>query len=221
MKVLVISAVILAGAVAPVRFANSEPSPLSLEIGLLGGLSEATRFRAEGEPGALDVRYRGQYIGGVSTRLNFARVSYLGLGVQVETLFVGRGAEIYSGGEKLGASNMGYLDFPVLAVSRFELSRYVKSRIAIGPRFSVLLDAERIGRNGDTSDESDFWDPFDVGLLAAANLSLEVSDLWSVAIEARYDQGLTNIDDKDENPGRRHRAFFFLVGVEWELWREN
>lgn len=190
-----------------------------VSAGVLGGPNWVTRARVEGSPGAGSVEYRSGLFFGGSSRLLYRMSPQLSVGAQAEVLFAKRGANLKLDGVDAGSTDMSYLDVPMLGYARVPLWGDMSVDILLGARLSILLNAARVGVNGDRLDESEYWDATDVGAIFGLGTSVLVTRKLSVAVSGRYDFGLTNIDDANgPSPGRRHRAFFLGVGVDWELW---
>lgn len=190
-------------------------------LGARLGLGWTTAVRAEGSPGELTGDYRGGFSFGLSSYLDVVTSSAVGLGGQLDILFVQKGNILELDGTKYGEDGFHYLDIPLMMRPSLHVLESLRLHATIGPRIGILVGAESIGTNGDVRDVSEFYDRIDVGLSVGAGALVDIGSRAALVLEARYDHGFTNIDDTQENPGIRHRTIFFTLGVDWEIWRKG
>lgn len=194
---------------------------ISAGLGARLGLGWTTAERAEGSPGELKGDYRGGFSFGLSSYLDVFTVSAVELGGQLDILFIQKGNILELDGRKYGEDGFHYLDIPVMMRPSLHVLEPFRIHAVAGPRIGILLGAESVGINGDVRDVAEFYDRIDVGLSVGAGALVNIGSRAALVLEARYDHGLTNIDDTQENPGIRHRTIFFTLGVDWEIWRKG
>jgi len=85
-----------------------------------------------------------------------------------------------------------YIDIPVLARYNIPTEGNIKPAIFAGPYLGILMS----GKQGD-KDVKDELKSTDFGLVFGAGIDLKVGAKGTVAIDARYNLGLSNTNDED------------------------
>lgn len=205
---------------SPALAYGEDESPMSAGLGARAGLGWTTLFRAEGTPGVATINYQTGLSFGLSSYLDVQASARWLLGVQLDASWIQKGRKVELDGVDYGKDRFQYLDIPVLIRPALRVLEPLRIHATAGPRIGFLLGAEQVEINGSKEDLSDFYDRIDVGLSVGAGLLVDIGSRTVLSLEARYDQGLTNVNDASENPGIRHRSIFFTLGVDWELWRK-
>jgi opacity protein-like surface antigen len=138
------------------------------------------------------------------------------LAVQPEILFASEGMNIDRDGETLGAYHLSYIEIPLMARVGVRVTRDVSPYVLIGPQLGILLAAEFEDSGGEFDDIKDGLKTADFGLLFGTGVSLDVAAIkGALNLEARYDLGLTDINDAGAGGFVKNRAFFVLLGYQY------
>ncbi len=133
-----------------------------------------------------------------------------GLSVQPEFLFTMMGTKFSEDGVEAKA-NINYVQIPILVKKKFGAgSKQVQPFVAVGPGIGFRTSAKLASDDFDIpEDEADFKDE-----TKATTFSLIFAggvNVGPASVEARYDLGLTDIDDGAEST-IKGRTFSILVG---------
>jgi len=156
---------------------------------------------------------------GVSTslRVGFAAGGFLsirfggGFSIQPEVLFTQKGVKLevsdgaLSGDVKYQAD---YLDVPVLA--RVTFGKGVRGYLFAGPSFDIKLNAKmKIGIMGQSEEEdiSDDVEDFEFAVVFGGGV-----EFGPLLLEARWSEGLSNLNTDPAEPELKSRTILFLVG---------
>jgi opacity protein-like surface antigen len=194
--------------------AQADETTPSFGLGVTGAYSRVTFFRGSGVEGVAKLRSRNSFAFGINSHYRLYATDRIQFGVQPELLYARRGVRVEYAGSNSGYQ-LDYLELPLLGRILLLTSGAVQPYVAVGPRFGLLLSAERTDANGSVRDESDDTNTFDLGFSAGAGALIHVGSRVMISIEGRYDQSLMNrIDDNvDTTADQRHRAFFLMLGV--------
>ena len=135
--------------------------------------------------------------------------------LHLEPMYVQKGAHFdfidTAGDARRDRVDLGYLEIPILAKYRILASK-TSPYILAGPSVAWLLSAKQ-GNRSSIDDIKDQRKSLDIGIGGGAGIFL-TSDRLKIFIEARYNYGLTNIDDTSEdNSTLRNNGFRFFLGV--------
>jgi len=86
-----------------------------------------------------------------------------------------------------------YIDVPVLARYNIPMEGNIKPAIFAGPYLGFLMSA----KEGD-EDIKDYLKSTDFGLVLGAGIDLKAGEKGTLAIDARYNLGLSNINDSED-----------------------
>jgi len=146
------------------------------------------------------------------------------LQMQPELLFAQKGANYdadFGFGQAKGSMALSYIEVPVLVRwVAFPDSRFRPALLG-GGAFSLLIssthDYSTTGRNPSEQTGADLNNirRFDLGLVLGFELELEAFGRTFIA-EARYEEGLVDVDESDEGDSVRNRTFSITLGLFWE-----
>lgn len=152
-----------------------------------------------------------------SLRVGFAAGGFVairfdgGFSIQPEVLFTQKGVKFeaseggFSGDVTFKAD---YLDVPILA--RYTFGKGLRGYVFAGPSLDFKLSAKvKIGVLGESDEEdvSDDIEDFEFALAFGGGI-----ELGPVLLEARWSEGLTNLNTEDEEPALKSRTILFLFG---------
>lgn len=152
-----------------------------------------------------------------SLRVGFAAGGFLsirfggGFSIQPEVLFTQKGVklEVSDGGLSSNVKYQAdYLDVPVLA--RVTFGKGVRGYLFAGPSFDIKLNAKmKIGIMGESDEEdiSDDVEDFEFAVVFGGGV-----ELGPLLLEARWSEGLSNINVDPDEPELKTRTILFLVG---------
>ena len=137
----------------------------------------------------------------------FATIKISKVAIQPELIFSQQGAQFELGGLDL-ESNFSYLNVPVM------LKLYLVGglNVQVGPQFGFLLSGDQeapdINGNITEADVQDFYksSDFSVGLGAGIDLPFDLT------VDARYNLGISEIDDDESIDATRNQVFQVSVG---------
>lgn len=187
--------------------------------GVKAGLSIATvGGDAVGE--ADDVESRTTFAGGFFAQANLSPH----FGLRFEGLFVGKGAR-GNEGDIEGTLEFGYVELPMLLVGRAPVSQTITLSAFAGPTLGINVGADAEVAFGAFSIDQDISDQiadFEFGLAFGVGADFEVGSVVLV-LDARYDMGLTSIDDGLSETGEdldlQNRAWLIMAGVGFPIGR--
>lgn len=161
----------------------------------------------------ISYRYGVSYGAGAYGYLDMHAGSWGHIGIQPELLWVRRATRAVIDDTILSDSyRLDSIDLAVLGRASYSVSDRVTLHAAAGPRLGFQLDAKRTDINGNIQDLDDLR-KFELGVSIAAGGAIELMPRFSLMLEGRYDQGLVDIANADEEVDLRHRAFFLMLGV--------
>jgi opacity protein-like surface antigen len=141
------------------------------------------------------------------------------IAAQPEVLYVAKGTNLDVDGDTLGAYHLSYIEIPLLARVGFQATRSLAPYLLLGPELGILLSAELENSRGEFSDSSDGLKKTDVGLVIGGGVALDIAALaGALNIDARYDLGLTDINDTGMGGFVKNRAFFVTLGYQYGAW---
>lgn len=179
-------------------------------FGVLGGAD----FSKPGGKDATDVK--GQYVGfavGGFVTIQVARA----FAIEPEVLYVRKGAKIEPSGGGKGKFRVPYVEIPVLAKFRVPPrgSSIVSPHAYVGPALAFKTGCHASFTDGTTtiSGKCDAQ-PFDAKI-KSTDVSLVFGagvDIGRAMIDARYDLGLSQLDNSGANMDSKNRTFYLLAG---------
>jgi len=194
-KLLSVSA-LLFGAVTVASAQESNAESMKVSYGIKGGVNFATLNGAA--PVSPDSRTN--FNAGVFVELPVAQI----FSVQVEALYSGQGAELYSDNVKSKLA-LDYINVPVLA--KFYIVKGLS--IEAGPQFSFLLNDEvTVEGNTSPSPYRGNLKTFEFGV--SGGLTFQTSS--GVFAQARYNQGITDVID-----GLNAQNSVFQLGIGYKF----
>jgi hypothetical protein len=118
-----------------------------------------------------------------------------------EVLFTIKGAKINTIGDVYLTNLFMYFELPLLAKMTFLSGHRVQPNIFIGPAFDLTIMA--------TNDVAVLEDirSYDLGIVFGAGI-----DVWKISIDVRFNIGLLNFDQSDDDIDLKNRTFSFMVG---------
>jgi hypothetical protein len=202
--------------------ANTAPGQVPFMTGFQGGLSIAsTRVDPEGSwPGL------GSQTGvtiGVFASIRLADFLY----IQPEIQFVQRGAKQDAGictgpggPQPLGQSTVtikyDYLTLPLLVVAKFQTGQFVPF-VFVGPDIAFRVRAEMVLECANLEPEifaaEDQISIRDFSLDFGAGVEYQLTKVFSILLNGRYNLGLTNINEALFSPSWKSRGGQVLLGV--------
>jgi len=126
--------------------------------------------------------------------------------IQPEVLYTMKGAKYEDAG---GTENfkLAYIEIPVLAKLMLATQSNIKPNFFAGPALGILLSAKA----GDT-DVKDQTKSTDFGFILGAGLNFNMASGGAITLDARYNMGLTNINDSSDDAKSKNSVLSFLVG---------
>lgn len=145
----------------------------------------------------------------------FATIKIAKFAIQPELVYSSQGSELRFEGFEKTKSNFNYLNVPVL----LKLYLIGGLNLQIGPQFGFLLGANseddiaeqainEISNSEDISDLKDAFNGSDVSLGLGAGIDLP----FGLTADARYNLGLSEIDDSEALGATRNQVFQISLG---------
>jgi opacity protein-like surface antigen len=184
------------------------------------GMSLATQGTPAPFGTDIDSGYKPGLAIGVTATLGLYRNSpdLLGffIAAQPEVLYAHKGVNLDLDGETIGAYHLSYIEIPVLARAGFRVTPNLAPYLLFGPEFGILLTAELENSRGEFSDSKDGLKTTDVGLVFGGGVAIDIAAIkGTINVEARYDLGLTDINDTGAGGFVKNRAFFVMLGYQY------
>jgi hypothetical protein len=136
-----------------------------------------------------------------------------GLAIQPEFLYTQKGVKVQSTGTTIGEDfrvKLDFLDVPVLA--RYTVGKGIRGYVFAGPSFDFKLSAKvkSSGPGGVEEDISSDVKTFEFAVVFGGGV-----ELGPVLLEARWSEGLTNLDTASGggSPSIKTRTFLVLGGL--------
>jgi hypothetical protein len=152
-----------------------------------------------------------------SLRVGFAAGGFLairfggGFSIQPEVLFTQKGVKLEVSESGLSGDvtyKADYLDVPILA--RYTFGKGLRGYVFIGPSLDFKLNAKmKVGILGESEEEDISEDVEDFEFALAFGGGVE---LGPVLLEARWSEGLTNLNTAKDEPELKSRTILFLFG---------
>jgi hypothetical protein len=152
-----------------------------------------------------------------SLRVGFAAGGFLairfggGFSIQPEVLFTQKGVKLDVSESGLSGDvtyKADYLDVPILA--RLTFGKGVRGYVFAGPSFDIKLNAKmKVGIMGQSEEEdiADQVEDFEFAVAFGGGV-----ELGPVLLEARWSEGLSNLNTAKDEPELKSRTILFLVG---------
>lgn len=222
-KRLWIAAVCVLLCISPVAHAQDETRTADsprLTLGPALSMSLATQGTPEPFGNDIDSGYKLGFAAGVAATLSLYRDSPARPGffiaAQPEVLYVQKGVNLDLDGETIGAYHLSYIEIPLLARAGFQVTQSLAPYLVFGPELGILLTAELENSRGDFSDTKDGLTATDLGLVFGGGVAIDIAAIkGAINVEARYDLGLTDINDTGAGGFVKNRAFFVLLGYQY------
>lgn len=213
---------VLLRVVPPVRADESpgDSHPSRLTLGAALGMSMATQSTPEPFGTDIDAGNKAGLAVGVAATASLYRplteTSGFFLDAQPEILYIAKGTNLDVDGETLGAYHLSYIEIPLLARAGFQVTQNLAPYLLLGPELGILLTAELENSRGEFSDIKDGLAATDFGLVFGGGLAIDIAALkGTLNVDARYDLGLTDINDTGAGGYVKNRAFFVMLGYQY------
>ena len=209
-----------AGLLAGLVFAAASPAVAQsgggrgAAFGVLGGATFSTLGGPDAAP--FNFKNRASFAFGGFAQLGVSR----NFAIEPQLLYIRKGAKA-SNANVTFAARIGYLEVPVLLTARFPSGKPggVSPFFQAGPAVGFKLDCKILGTNGTISISSNCQDlDPDPALIKSTDLSLVFGagvDFGRARVTARYELGLSKIDDSSNASDVKNRSIVVLVG--WTL----
>lgn len=142
--------------------------------------------------------------------------------LRFEGLVVGKGAAAEEN-DLESALNLDYLEFPILLVAQTPVSEAVTLSAFAGPAIGFNIGAEAELEFGELEFDTDIEDDvagFEFGVAFGVGAAFKAGSVV-IVLDARYDLGLTSIDDglsaTDEDLDLQNQAWIVMAGVGFPL----
>jgi len=201
---------------------------VTLVIALAGavqGLGAQTQTRFGPMGGVAVSNFHGADVGsGVNSRTSFAVGAFATFGisknfaVEPQAFYIEKGATVDVGGGVTGTFKVHYIEVPLLFKLVFPMEGKITPNLFAGPavafRTTCKLQADSAGVTSEANcsdvgaaiKSTDFIAAFGAGV-----------DIGPVAIQGRYDLGLTKIDDTSSPADVKNKTWLFTAGLRLPL----
>lgn len=138
------------------------------------------------------------------------------LDVQPEVLYVAKGTNLDRDSETLGAYHLSYIEIPLLVRAGFRVAPNLAPYLLFGPELGILLSAELENSRGEFEDTKEGLKTTDFGLVFGGGVAIDIAAIkGALNVDARYDLGLTDINDTGAGGFVKNRAFFVMLGYQY------
>jgi hypothetical protein len=178
----------------------------NLQFGISGGI-DAARLALSGASGG-PLKYKNDIAGGLSLEATISD----NFGVQLEANFSRQGTAIVADdGSTAGSFNLDYITIPVL----IKLYGTPRLNFFAGPQVGLLLSGKSKQQGVEDQDVKDQFKSTDF----YAVFGSEYKFANGIFVNARYNLGLSNINDQDVDPQPdfKNRYFSFRIGYAFKL----
>lgn len=186
-------------------FFSTEKSDQPITFGVRAGLNFANMSWEE-DHSSLSLDSRTAFNVGLSVDFPLLQSMYIQSGLYLSS----KGCKEKSGSEEITMSPM-YLEIPVLASYRYDISESTQLQLNVGPYFGYGIGGKYEAEKGDYSYDEDFFEDddinkFDCGLQIGAGVTF-----GKVYVGCGYQFGMANIID-DSDLSVKHKNFMINVG---------
>lgn len=186
-------------------FFSTEKSDQPITFGVRAGLNFANMSWEE-DHSSLSLDSRTAFNVGLSVDFPILQSMYIQSGLYLSS----KGCKEKSGSEEITMSPM-YLEIPVLASYRYDISESTQLQLNVGPYFGYGIGGKYEAEKGDYSYDEDFFEDddvkkFDCGLQIGAGVTF-----GKVYVGCGYQFGMANIID-DSDLSVKHKNFMINVG---------
>lgn len=157
------------------------------------------------------------FSGGLAGYFEWSLPERFSFGIQVESLYTPRGAEVVLEGQTQGTFRQHYLDLVAAARPGLRFGP-ASTYLLLGSSLNFLVSANRENVSGSREDVTDDLRRFDVALLGGAGVAVHLPPRAlgpfgqpTVFVEVRYDVGLLDIDPA--NGGFENRTLSLMLGL--------
>jgi len=195
MKKLLFAAIILVG----IGFAHQSVAQVQFALGIKGGPNFAN-LDVNSSVGE-NYKNRTGFHGGA-----FALFKFTKIGIQPELIFSRQGSNLEFNSGK-GEANFDYINVPII----LKLYTVAGINLQAGPQFGFLSGGElkqTIQGITTTDDAKDFYKGSDFGLALGVGWDLP----FGLTLDARYNLGLSKINDGDNAPESKNQVFQISAG---------
>jgi hypothetical protein len=178
----------------------------NLQVGISGGI-DAARLAISGASGG-PLKYKNDLAGGLSLEAGISD----NFGVQLEVNYSRQGTGLLpDDAATVGSINLDYLTIPVLV----KLYGSPRLNFFAGPQVGLLLSGKSKTQGSDEQDVKDQFKSTDF----YAVFGTEYKFANGIFVNARYNLGLSNINDQDIDPKPefKNRYFSFRIGYAFKL----
>ena len=129
--------------------------------------------------------------------------------IQPEVLFTMKGAKFEGHGYDV-TQNLNYIEIPILAKLNIAMDGNAKPNIFLGPSLGLNLSATYKIESDFGDDDGDIEDvsPMEFGIVFGGGV-----EVGKILIDARYNMGLTSIDDSSENFKVNNSVISIMLGI--------
>lgn len=129
--------------------------------------------------------------------------------IQPEVLFTMKGTKMSGQGYEV-SQNLNYIEIPILAKLNIAMDGNAQPNLFFGPAVGLNLSATYKIESDYGDDDGDIEDvaPMDIGIIFGGGV-----EFGNILIDARYDMGLTSIDDSSENFKVKNSVISIMLGM--------
>lgn len=205
-KLIAISTLALASGLAAAPLALAQQNMVGLKAGaVISDLSASQEQELEGTKSKTGLGF------GAFLQVEVANA----VSVQPEVLFLNKGVE---GDGESGELELSYIQVPILVQYHLSTGSGLAPRVYLGPTIAFETGCEISGFDEGSEVEADCelvdvdTKSADFGLVFGAGADANVGR-FVVTGDARYDLGVTNLDDSGADGSVKNRAWEFFLGV--------
>jgi hypothetical protein len=197
---------------AQVRADQPQKPRGKLELGALVGVDSASFGGEDSQRGDFAHEPRLGVAAGIWGRLSIREW----IAIQPEVFWVMKGSDTEVADVAGPRFDASYVEIAALASLSVPMEGPIRPRLLAGPTLGILTRFELVYSDGSTEDRTERAGRLDLGLMAGAGATWNVTQRWRLSVDARYDWGVRTIDPTSETD-LRNRAFFVLLGAGREL----
>lgn len=156
------------------------------------------------------VKFSGDDAGDAAWKLGFGAGAVVAfdvmnmLAIQGEVLYSMKGSEDYPAID--GSTDLTYIEIPVLFKYNIPMAGMIAPNLFVGPSVGILMSAE-----SDDVDIKDNTKTIDFGVVFGAGVDFDLGT-GKVTLDARYNYGLTSIDDTAAEADVKNGGLSVMVG---------
>jgi hypothetical protein len=191
------------------------PSQLAAQttLGVKGGIGIADLSIDDPFSEDVNLDSRTTFTGGAFANFQLGETFF----VQPELLYAPKGAKESEAGTE-ATFELDYFEIPLLLGAEFPIGDGLTPHVFAGPEVAFEIGCQITGEEGGVSASFDCEDfgletkSVDFGLVFGAGVGIPLGG-FELVIDGRYDLGLTDIDDSDDEGSAKNRAWQFMLGA--------